>query len=211
MIVEHLKLLTDKTKINTFDLKEVITDLDLCNARIADLLSHLKKQLKNKPHEEMQPCQIEDTVKSSLRFLEKIFKLEDINLNLAISHSLPDIWGEPVQIQTIIQNLLINAVESYDPNDLEAIKIIKLSTHLHDQDHTLRLVVEDNGKGICEEHLPRLFDPFFTFDKPDGTGIGLYLAQRIMQNHKGKIEVQSEIGKGTTITLAFPVQPIHNP
>ncbi|MRR17603.1 MAG: sensor histidine kinase, partial [Deltaproteobacteria bacterium] len=62
----------------------------------------------------------------------------------------------------------------------------------------------DTGEGITEENLPRIYDPYFT-SKPAGTGLGLAIVQKIMEAHGGAVRVESEAGRGTTVTLKFPL------
>ena len=69
---------------------------------------------------------------------------------------------------------------------------------------SVRLLVRDNGSGIPPEILPRIFDPFFT-TKPDGTGLGLSISHGIVHEHHGTVDVNSEVGNGTTFTLTFPL------
>jgi signal transduction histidine kinase len=70
----------------------------------------------------------------------------------------------------------------------------------------VRLAVQDTGSGIPAEILPKIFDPFFT-TKSDGTGLGLSISHGIAQDHHGTLEVQSEVGRGSTFTLTLPLDP----
>ena len=74
---------------------------------------------------------------------------------------------------------------------------------------TVRIQIQDNGKGIPAEVLPRIFDPFFT-TKPigQGTGMGLSISYKIIQEHGGQITVDSEQGAGTTFTILLPINPV---
>ena len=69
----------------------------------------------------------------------------------------------------------------------------------------VEIVVADTGHGIAEKDLPEIFQPFFTSGKAEGTGLGLYITDLIIQKHSGKIHVKSEIGKGTTFTVWLPI------
>ena len=68
----------------------------------------------------------------------------------------------------------------------------------------------DNGRGIAPDHLPNIFRPFYT-TKGDGTGLGLSLARRIVEDHQGRIDVTSTLGKGTTFAVVLPVQRLAAP
>jgi signal transduction histidine kinase len=71
----------------------------------------------------------------------------------------------------------------------------------------VRITVSDTGRGIAAEHLPRIFDPFFTTKADDwsGVGMGLSVVHKTIEDHGGTIHVQSELGKGTTFQMTFPV------
>ncbi len=70
----------------------------------------------------------------------------------------------------------------------------------------MKLSVRDNGKGVPENALPKIFDPFFTTKSVgSGTGLGLTVSHQIIERHSGKIEVENEVGKGTTFTINLPI------
>ena len=96
-------------------------------------------------------------------------------------------------------NLLINACQS-----IKGKGQIKIATAL--VDHQVRISISDTGTGITKEHLDKIFDPGFTTKGVGvGTGLGLSISARIIQDHKGTIEVESEVGKGTTFAISLPV------
>ena len=117
---------------------------------------------------------------------------------------LPQVWCEASQLNQVFMNLLVNAGHAI-PDKGE----ITISTG--QQGDEVFVAIADTGAGIAPENLSRIFDPFFT-TKPvgQGTGLGLSLAYGIVQKHHGRIEVQSEIGKGTTFTVWLPINPPEN-
>jgi signal transduction histidine kinase len=70
----------------------------------------------------------------------------------------------------------------------------------------VRIEVEDTGMGIPQKYLDKVFEPYFTHGKPDGTGLGLALAKKIVEDHKGRMEIQSNEGTGTTVTIILPAE-----
>ncbi|MCE5182107.1 MAG: PAS domain S-box protein [Betaproteobacteria bacterium] len=112
---------------------------------------------------------------------------------------LPQIYCLPSQLNQVFMNLLVNAAQSIDERGT-----LILRTGL--QGERVWVEVADTGKGIKPENLKRIFDPFFT-TKPvgEGTGLGLSLSYNIVAKHHGSIEVQSEVGKGTTFRIWLPV------
>jgi signal transduction histidine kinase len=81
----------------------------------------------------------------------------------------------------------------------------KLRVTVKPQGSTAVVEVADNGRGIAPDHLPNIFRPFYT-TKGDGTGLGLSLARRIVEDHHGRIDVSSALGKGTTFAVILPLQ-----
>lgn len=114
---------------------------------------------------------------------------------------VPQIYCFPRQLNQVIMNLLVNAAHAIDKKgDIEIIT--------RDLGDWVELLIRDTGHGIPEDVLPRIFDPFFTTKEVGkGTGLGLNLAYNIIKKHKGKIEVKSEVGKGTTFTILLQVKP----
>jgi signal transduction histidine kinase len=99
----------------------------------------------------------------------------------------------------VLLNLLTNARRAM-PEGGE----ITIETSYLAAARSVRLAVRDTGSGIPPDILPKIFDPFFT-TKPEGTGLGLSISHGIVQDHHGTMEVRSEVGKGTSFTLTFPI------
>jgi len=100
------------------------------------------------------------------------------------------------RVHLVLVNLLYNALHASTAG-----KEVRLLTCRY-QDY-FRIVIEDSGVGIPQEYLERIFQPFFT-TMPKGTGLGLAITQRVIEEHRGKIQVESEVGFGTRVTLDFP-------
>lgn len=115
--------------------------------------------------------------------------------------TLPEIYCIASQLNQVFLNLLVNAAQAIEDKGT-----ITLRTGIKDEE--VWVEITDTGKGIPPEQISRIFDPFFT-TKPVGvgTGLGLSLSYGIMQKHQGRIEVSSEVGKGTTMRLHLPVKP----
>lgn len=132
-------------------------------------------------------------------------KIKEKNLTVTIhsSEDLPLIRADAFRIEQVFINLLDNAIK-YSENGTIRIQIDSL------EDEQVRIVFSDEGIGIPEEHLDRIFERFYTVDKSrsrktGGTGLGLSIVKHIILMHDGNIQVQSQIGKGTTFTIFLPV------
>ena len=116
--------------------------------------------------------------------------------------TLPDVECLPSQLNQVFMNMLVNAAYAINEHGIITIRTGR-------EGNEVWVDIEDNGHGIASEHLQKIFDPFFT-TKPigKGTGLGLSLSYGIIQKHHGRIEVQSELGKGTKFRVWLPVSQV---
>src|ERR1035437_1790600 len=141
----------------------------------------------------------------TLTLLDHQFKTAQIKVETELDADLPRIHGNEGKLQQVVLNLLLNARDAMHGSVDARVRISTQKTAGH-----VSVVVQDFGGGIEPEHLHRIFDPFFTTKtKPrkgqhKGTGLGLAVSYGIMQEHAGKMHVQSEVGVGTTFRLEFP-------
>ncbi|MBC7225055.1 MAG: histidine kinase, partial [Anaerolineae bacterium] len=116
----------------------------------------------------------------------------------------PVVSGDAQRLRQVFLNLLSNAIKYNRPGGWVAVRVQE------QPGGTVAVAVQDSGKGIAPEHLPRLFEKFFRVDDeevPKGSGLGLAIARQIVEAHEGRIEVQSELGKGSTFTVVLPTAP----
>lgn len=151
-----------------------------------------------------QACDLKQIVDSTLSMLSNELKYK---INLHLNYNVPSavIQCQPVQLNQVLLNILHNSVQSIiEKGDIW----IDISKHKE----TFVLIIKDNGCGIPADILPRVFEPFFTTkDIGKGTGLGLSMAYSVVTQHQGTIELQSESGVGTTLTISFPekVSSVH--
>ncbi|GAI89137.1 unnamed protein product, partial [marine sediment metagenome] len=113
---------------------------------------------------------------------------------------LPEVRCYPQQINQVFMNILVNAAQA-----IEKQGEIRIATRA--VDGYVEIEISDTGVGIPKQDLSKVFDPFFTTkDVGKGTGLGLNMAYNIIQKHKGTIDVESEVGKGTTFIIRIPVE-----
>jgi len=136
---------------------------------------------------------------------ERKLTSKQLNMVLDVPPDLPPICADRTRLQEALYNLLDNAVK-YSREQSE----IRLSARCRDGE--IELTVSDDGIGIAREDLPRIFERFYRADKarsPDkvrGTGLGLAIVKHVAQLHGGRVEADSELGKGTTIRVVLPIK-----
>jgi two-component system, NtrC family, sensor kinase len=152
---------------------------------------------------EFRETNLNQVIRDTLSLLDHQFKTAQIVVDAELAESLPAISGNPGKLQQVFLNLLLNAKES-----MPAGGHLRVSTLANGH---VEAIVSDSGSGIAPEHLKRIYDPFFTtktMPKPGekrGTGLGLAVSYGIIQEHAGKIHVESAVGSGTTFHLEFPL------
>jgi len=131
-----------------------------------------------------------------------------VRLEVEVSEGLPLLLADPDQLQQVVLNLALNACDACEPGGS-----VRLAAHVEAPGEPgawsgVRMTVRDDGCGIPPESLHRVFDPFFTTKKRgQGTGLGLAVVAQIVRNHGGRIELESEPGQGTCVTLWWPTPP----
>ncbi|MBU0701121.1 PAS domain S-box protein [bacterium] len=126
--------------------------------------------------------------------------LAGIEIEKDFAPDVPLLTADPDQLKQVFVNLIKNAAEAMEGKGKLKIKSEKLKIR---KEEIVQISISDTGRGVAEEDLKRIFDPFFT-TKGKGTGLGLAICQRIIEAHKGGIEVESEVNKGTTFVVKLP-------
>jgi two-component system NtrC family sensor kinase len=145
------------------------------------------------------PVALNRIVKEMVELVQKDMSRSRITVATKLGQGLPVIMADTIAIEQVLLNLLTNARSAMPDGGS-----IMIETALVEDGRSIRLAVRDTGSGIPHEILPKIFDPFFT-TRSDGTGLGLSISHGIMEDHRGTIEVSSELGKGTVFSLTFPV------
>jgi two-component system, NtrC family, sensor kinase len=152
---------------------------------------------------EFKETNLNQVICDTLSLLEHQFKTAQVQVELDLTPDLPPIHGNPGKLQQVFLNLLLNAKEAMPGGGR-----LRVATLVNGH---VEALVSDSGAGIAPENLKRIYDPFFTTKtapKPGdkrGTGLGLSVSYGIIQEHAGKIHVESAIGAGTTFHLEFPL------
>ena len=174
-------------------LPEVQIEIHHIQAILNDLLAYARPR-----PPEFHPADLNATVEQAVFLARQQVRTKPIEITLDPDKKLPRISHDPVQIQQVVLNLLLNGIQAIDAQG-------QIDVALRQERESAVIRIKDTGKGIPPESLPKIFKPFFTTRK-EGTGLGLPLAKGIVESHKGKIEVTSEPGQGAQFEVWLPMQ-----
>ena len=142
--------------------------------------------------------QFENIADDTLALISYQTTLDEVAILKSISKTIPTFTGEINEIREIFLNLILNAVQAVGKKGTIHIQIRYL-----ERERLIEIKIQDNGKGIRAEHIPRLFNPFFT-TREGGLGLGLFITQQIVHRYHGSIHLESEVGKGTVVVIHLP-------
>ena len=173
-------------------LPEVQSEIQHIQAILNDLLAYARPR-----PPEFHPADLNATVEQAVFLARQQVRTKPIEITLEPEKRLPRILHDPVQVQQVVLNLLLNGIQAISNQG-------KIEVALRQEGEYAVVRIQDNGKGISRESLPKIFKPFFTTRK-EGTGLGLPLAKGIVESHKGKIKVTSELGRGAQFEVWLPI------
>jgi PAS domain S-box-containing protein len=168
--------------------------------RAARIVSRLRDVSRPVREDEGSLTDVNDLIERVLTLTRKQLRSEGIEVVRRTPDSLPQPKVVPDRMQQVLLNLVLNAVDAMSEGGT-----LKLATWYEDNRREVCLAVSDSGMGISPDVLEHLFDPFVS-TKDEGMGLGLFVSQNIVQECGGRIEVESEVGEGTTFTVRLPVQ-----
>lgn len=150
---------------------------------------------------------VNELIRDTVLLLQPVFKQRSVSVNTQLAESLPVINGDGNSVQRVLINLLDNAVDACEAGGSVKIATLEQNGPNH-REPGVTIEVADTGAGIPPEMLPKVFDLFVTTKAPGkGTGLGLVICQEIVKAHGGTINIASQVGTGTTVTVFLPVNP----
>jgi two-component system, NtrC family, sensor kinase len=181
------------------ELESMIGDCREGANRIRDIVQNLRT-FSRLDEAEFKEIDVHEGIDSTVRMLSRYFGSGNIAL-VRDYGEIPTIEGYSGQLNQVWMNLLANAAHALGSKGGE----IRVATRA--KEGVVEVSISDTGTGISPEHLENIFDPFFT-TKPvgEGTGLGLSISFSIVERHAGRIEVQTELGKGTTFKISVPAK-----
>ncbi|MGD0571366.1 MAG: PAS domain-containing protein [Candidatus Sulfotelmatobacter sp.] len=168
-----------------------------CGRRAAEIIDHVRSLFK-KSFPQREPVDINELIREIALLLENDIRHNSVTLRLELAENLPEVAGDRVQLEQVLMNLMLNAIEAM----CDANGDLTITSKPTDDGHSL-ISVSDTGVGIPADKVDQIFDTFFT-TKPQGTGMGLAISRSIVESHGGRLWATSSSGRGSTFRFTLP-------
>jgi signal transduction histidine kinase len=168
--------------------------------RASDVIKHLRG-LSVKSPPDPDNIDLNEVAEETITLLQREIDINQVSLRVDLAEDLPKVVGDRVQLQQVVLNLLLNAIQAMAHVPESRRELLVKSSR---EESAILFSVHDTGPGILPEISDKLFDPFYT-TKPDGMGMGLSICRSILAGHGGNISASSEPGAGTTFEFTIPV------
>jgi len=176
-------------------LSQVYTQVERAGATVRNLLDFTRKGRAVFAH-----LPVESAVSTARRLVSNEARLAGVEWDVHFPEDLPEVRGHPHDLQQVFLNLFLNAIQAMSEGGQLTVR------GSAEEGQWVRVEVTDTGAGIPPEHLSDIFDPFFTTKDPGmGTGLGLSVSHGIVEEHGGRLEVDSQPGRGTTFSVYLPI------
>jgi signal transduction histidine kinase len=191
MLLEDFGDLSEEERLDMID--DLLNEIGKTKRIVHNLLDFTRES-ENK----MEPLALGDVVKKTLALVGNHISIAGIQTDLQIMPNLPQVHGDRQQLEQMVLNLILNAVDVTPKGGRIQILVIP-----DDEPSSIAIKVTDYGPGIPDQILESIFDPFFT-TKPKGVGLGLFICQGISVRHGGHISVETKVGVGSSFLAHMP-------
>ncbi len=214
IILQGVNYLEKKISAKETDIYEILIMLK-DNVKRADKIINALLDFSKAASLDLKPEDVNSILEVSISLVRTRFKFENIDVIMKTKQDMPSVLADKNKLEQVFINLLLNAIQAMPAGGKIIIRTydkileeIKKGIGRREDDcfrvgeKAIIIEIEDTGSGISEENLKKIFDPFFTTKGPTGgAGLGLSVTQNIINEHKGFIGVESQIGKGTKLTI----------
>jgi signal transduction histidine kinase len=185
------------------ELNNIIDDIIHDDRRASEVIRRMRSLLRKAPFE-TKNFDFNELVQQTVEFLSALAVARKVELNSSLTPIVLPIMGDRIQLQQVILNLVVNAIDAMAGTPSESRKINLRTSRV---DNFSELSISDNGPGLPEDKLKRVFEPFFT-SKAEGMGMGLSIARTIVEAHNGRIWAESPSGGGALFKIRLPLEAI---
>jgi PAS domain S-box-containing protein len=202
-----LKMLNRGQKIDDDDLRTMANDIVANVERASGVIKHVR-DFARQSEPVRSRVKINNPINDVFKVLGHQLKVHEVEVELDLDPDIPDILAEHNRLEQVFINLVSNAIDAMDEKDKRpeiSDKEKRLTIRSFAENDHVSVKVIDTGIGMSKEVKNKIFEPFYTTKKVGkGTGLGISISYGIVQDYKGTIEIESEVGKGTAFTLKFP-------
>jgi len=197
---EAAELLLEEPSPDLHEVRAILADIRSDDHRAGEVIDRMRALVRRRAIEKapLNPSQLASEV---IAILRPDADLRGVRLALEASPNMPPVAGDRVQLQQVLLNLLLNAMDAVEGHPRGERRV---SVRLRTADAAVAVSVSDNGTGVPPAALPRIFEPFYT-SKPNGLGMGLAIARGIVEAHEGRLWAEDSPGGGATFTFTLPV------
>jgi two-component system NtrC family sensor kinase len=178
------------------DMQTIVRETERCAGIVKGLLDFSRETPPQKNFVDLT-----QVMEDSLKLVVHQSLFHDITITKRYASGLPKVMADHNQIMQVFINILLNAGQSMPRGGT-----LDITTGVTENGCSVFVAIADTGYGIPEEHMGKIFDPFFSTKDQKGTGLGLSVSFGIIANHGGTIGVESQVGKGTTFTIFLPLE-----
>ena len=198
---EAAEMFLQKEKPDLAEIRSILEDIRKDDQRAGNVIHRMRSLLKRRPVE-LKPLELVELIRDSLVLIKSDARARLVKINLETPEKLPAVRGDRVHIQQVLLILILNAMDAMATVAVEE-RTLTLKTQILNKKF-VQVAVIDAGAGIPADRQPRLFEPFFT-TKPDGMGMGLAIAQTIIEAHDGSIQGANNTGRGAIFQFTLAV------
>lgn len=206
LYLEKIKKLVQSQKIDLDKVNEILEKQLQATERIRSIVNGLRIYARADDSSTEEGMNIHTEIKACIALIGELIKSKGVQFNLNLKAKNVVVKGSRGHFQQVLTNLISNAKDAVD-HSID--KVISIETK--DLENSVQIIISDTGSGIEKHTLKKIFDPFYT-TKPvgKGTGLGLSIVHGIISDMKGKISVSSELGKGSSFIMEFPLASVNS-
>jgi two-component system sensor kinase FixL len=184
------------------DLREILDEIVSEDRRASEVIHRLRQWLKKGDVQQHLLC-INEVVRDVLKLIRSDLINQKVTVNTELAQDLPTVSGDPVQLQQVLLNLVVNACDAMTSCRIKERRIL-IRTGIENGSNAVIVSITDRGNTIPEERLEQIFEPFFT-TKEKGMGLGLSVCRSIITAHRGKLWATNNTDRGATLHFSLPI------
>ncbi|MGZ9006348.1 MAG: sensor histidine kinase, partial [Burkholderiales bacterium] len=185
------------------EVREILRDIIEADKRAAEVIRHMRALIKKDEAVEFALLDLSALIVDVLALVHSDALMQSVRLCHELEDCLPPVRGDRIQLQQVMLNILLNALDAYRDCPPEDRTIIVRAESVKDRMN--RVSVSDRGKGLRDEELAKVFEPFYT-TKREGLGMGLSISRSIIESHGGRLSARNNPDRGATFYFTLPVE-----